>query len=63
VGIYDASYGCLLKGDGKGGFVAVTPQRSGVMIRGAVRDIMVLQRGKNKIVVIAKNNEEVEIIQ
>jgi ribosomal protein L30E len=43
--------------------VAVTPQRSGVMIRGAVRDIMVLQRGKNKIVVIAKNNEEVEIIQ
>jgi hypothetical protein len=39
VGIYDASYGTLLKGDGKGNFVTVPAQRSGINIRGAIRDI------------------------
>ena len=34
VGIYDASYGILLKGDGKGNFTAVPAQQSGINIRG-----------------------------
>jgi hypothetical protein len=63
VGIYDASYGVLLKGDGKGNFTALTPQQSGISIRGAVRDVLTIQIGKKKIIVIAKNNDNVQLIQ
>ncbi|MBS1601147.1 MAG: VCBS repeat-containing protein, partial [Bacteroidetes bacterium] len=38
-GIYDASYGLFLKGDGKGGFTPLSPQQSGFFVQGAVRDI------------------------
>ena len=31
VGIYDASYGVLLKGDGKGNFTAVNEKQSGII--------------------------------
>jgi hypothetical protein len=63
VGIYDASYGCVLKGDGRGGFTAIKPQQSGVQIKGAVRDLMVLQRGKKQIMLWAKNNQQIEIVE
>jgi hypothetical protein len=33
-GIYDASYGILLKGNGKGNFTALPPQQSGISIKG-----------------------------
>ena len=57
VGIYDASYGLLLKGDGKGNFVAVKMQQSGFFIKGAVRDILSIKRGKRQLIVVAKNND------
>jgi len=63
VGIYDASYGTLLKGDGKGNFTALPVQQSGINIRGAVRDMAVIKSGKKKIVLIAKNNDSVQLIQ
>ena len=63
VGIYDASYGTLLKGDGKGGFSALTPQQSGIAIKGAVRDMITVNIGKQHIVVIAKNNQQIELIE
>jgi hypothetical protein len=63
VGIYDASYGTLLKGDGKGNFTALPAQQSGINIRGAVRDMTVIKSGKKKIVLIAKNNDSVQLIQ
>ena len=62
VGIYDASYGLLLKGDGKGSFTAVKPQTSGIMIKGAVRDITEIKAGKKKLLVFAKNNDKIEIL-
>src|SRR5664279_2805108 len=62
VGIYDASYGLLLKGDGKGAFTAVKAQQSGINIKGAVRDITELKAGKKKLVIVALNNEAVKII-
>jgi hypothetical protein len=61
-GIYDASYGLLLKGDGRGGFRAVSPQQSGVLIKGAVRDIMQIGAGRKTLLVFAKNNDKTEII-
>jgi hypothetical protein len=57
-GIYDASYGLLLKGDGRGGFRAVSPQQSGVLIKGAVRDIMQIGAGNKTLLVFAKNNDK-----
>ena len=56
VGIYDASYGTLLKGDGTGNFVAVKAQQSGINIRGAVWDIKTINAGKDKVVVFTLNN-------
>ncbi len=56
VGIYDASYGLLLKGDGRGGFRALPPWQSGISIKGAIRDIKLLTIGKKKTAVYALNN-------
>ena len=56
VGIYDASYGLFLKGDGTGNFKAVKAQKSGINIRGAVRDIKIINAGKKKVVMFALNN-------
>ncbi len=63
VGIYDASYGVFLKGDGKGNFVAVHEDRSEFFSIGAVRDIAILKIQKKKIVLIAKNNDKIQIVQ
>jgi hypothetical protein len=57
VGIYDASYGLLLKGDGKGNFVAVSEQQSGFFITGAIRDIISIKKGKKEIIIVSKNND------
>jgi len=63
VGIYDASYGVLLKGDGRGNFTALTTRQSGVNIKGAVRDMLPLQVGKKKIILVAKNNDSLQWMQ
>ncbi|MES2649361.1 MAG: VCBS repeat-containing protein [Bacteroidota bacterium] len=62
VGIYDASYGLLLKGDGKGNFKALTPQQSGISIKGAIRDMLPLNIGKRNVILVAKNNEPISFI-
>ena len=56
VGIYDASYGTLLKGDGKGSFTAMHAQQSGINVRGAVRDINLISVNKKRVVMFALNN-------
>ena len=60
-GIYDGSYGAVLKGDGRGGFTALAPANSGVMIKGAVRDICFIKTKNKTLMVIAKNNQQVEV--
>ena len=59
--IYDASYGILLKGNGKGNFTAVPAQQSGINIRRAIRDIGLIRIGKKKVLLVAENNEAVRI--
>jgi len=61
-GIYDASYGIMLKGDGKGNFMALPAQQSGINIRGAIRDIAIIQARKRKLVLIAKNNDNIQLL-
>jgi hypothetical protein len=62
-GIYDGSYGWLLKGDGKGGFTATTPARSGFFVRGAIRDFLPLKTGRKRWLLVAKNNEAAEAFE
>ena len=57
VGIYDASYGVVLKGNGKGGFAALPPQQSGLLIHGQVRDMALIQQQNKTLLLVAKNNE------
>ena len=61
-GIYDASYGLFLKGNGKGDFTAVGESQSGILIKGQVRDMTLLKAGKKQLVVIAMNNDTVRLI-
>ena len=57
VGRYDANYGDMFKGDGHGHFTYVSPRRSGLFVRGEVRDLISL-KGKNnqQFILVARNN-------
>ena len=61
VGIYDASYGVLLQGDGRGNFTAVNENQSGMMVKGAVRDIVEVKSGGRQLIIFALNNEAPKI--
>jgi len=63
VGMYDASYGSFLKGDGKGGFTCLPADRSGFFVKGAVRDLLLLKGGRRQLIIAAKNNERITIFQ
>ncbi|MGE0772179.1 MAG: VCBS repeat-containing protein [Cyclobacteriaceae bacterium] len=58
VGRYDASYGLLLKGVGDGTFVALNSARSGIKIDGEVRDFAMMDIADQRIVFVARNNQE-----
>lgn len=57
VGKYDANYGVLLAGDGKGGFTNVGPSTSGLSITGEVRDFKVIMSGGERILLATINND------
>lgn len=63
LGINDASYGTLLLGDGKGNFTTASMSRSGLCLKGAVRDIAEIKCGTRNLVLIAKNNEEIQVLE
>jgi enediyne biosynthesis protein E4 len=56
VGIYAASYGLLLRGDGQGGFRSVPFRESGVFIPGEVRDLSRIRAGGRNWVLVARND-------
>jgi hypothetical protein len=58
LGRYDASYGTFLAGDGKGGF-ATQPASTGWMIDGEVRDIITVNAGGRRLIVVARSNAPV----
>ncbi|WP_216820594.1 FG-GAP repeat domain-containing protein, partial [Cnuella takakiae] len=61
VGIYDGSYGCVLKGDGRGGFSTLPVSRSGLVVQGAVRDIALVNAGGKSLLFFARNNASVAV--
>jgi hypothetical protein len=58
-GIYDGSYGAVLKGDGKGNFRFLSARESGLRIKGEVRGLAKISETM-RMLVIAKNNSDVE---
>ncbi|HUX84413.1 MAG TPA: VCBS repeat-containing protein, partial [Chitinophagaceae bacterium] len=58
VGRYDASYGCLLRGDGKGGFTFVPPDVSGLRVPGETRDLREISGPHGlRFILAARNND------
>jgi enediyne biosynthesis protein E4 len=60
-GRYDASYGLLLKGNGKGNFIPFDYQETGFILDGDVKDLKTLSLGnKQKLIIAAINNEKIK---
>jgi hypothetical protein len=60
LGINAGSYGLVLKGLGKGKFTPLNSKQSGLLLKGAVRDVEAVKSGQRKILVVAKNDDWVE---
>ncbi|MCD9017924.1 VCBS repeat-containing protein [Parachryseolinea silvisoli] len=60
MGRYDASYGLLLKGDGKGNFTAMPSCQSGFCVKGETRQLRALQVGRTVYYLAVRNNDTAE---
>ncbi len=63
VGRYDASYGLLLKGNGKGDFAPVKPAQTGIYIQGEARDAALLRIGNERVICITRNNNQMQFFK
>ena len=57
LGRMSESYGVLLRGDGQGGFRAMSSARSGFMVPGQTRDIQRVRTARGDVYVVARNND------
>jgi len=57
IGIYAASYGLMLRGDGAGGFQAVPARESGFFIRGEVRSFTRLPTEGGMVIGVGRNDD------
>ena len=60
VGKYDALYGLVLAGDGKGNFKVMSSRQSGIKITGEVRHIKSLNTRKGKMLSFVRNNDTIK---
>ncbi len=63
VGRYDASYGLLLTGDGKGNFTPLSAAQSGVRIDGEVRDFATVKSGDEERILVVRNNAGMVVLE
>jgi hypothetical protein len=64
LGRYDASYGLLLRGNGKGGFAAVDMDTSRLVIEGEVRDMKAVRAANgDRLIVVARNDTTVQVLR
>ena len=59
-GRYDASYGLLLTGNGKGQFEVVPPATSGLILDGDVKDLKIIAVGNQKVLLSAVNDSKMK---
>jgi hypothetical protein len=57
LGRMSASYGLVLRGDGKGGFTPVPATRSGFVVPGQSRDIQRVRTARGDLYLVARNND------
>ena len=57
IGAMTASYGLLLRGDGRGGFSPVRATDSGFLVPGQARDIQRLRTRRGDLYIVARNND------
>jgi hypothetical protein len=62
-GRYDASYGLVLRNDGKGNFVALSPVDTGFLLNGEIRDIRPIRTARGPLIVVARNNAGLQIFK
>jgi hypothetical protein len=62
-GRYDASYGLMLKNNGKGDFTSVLPVESGFLLEGEVRKIKSLKTTDGDLILVARNNKPLQIFK
>ncbi|MES2775674.1 MAG: VCBS repeat-containing protein [Bacteroidota bacterium] len=63
-GRYDASYGTLLKGNGRKGFDFIAANKSGFVTNGDVKDMkMIINQKKEKLILIAVNNDSMRVFK
>ncbi len=64
LGRYDASWGLMLKGDGKGGLRPVPSAKSGFRVRGQIRDIMALAgSGDSSHIIVSINDDSLRMFE
>jgi len=59
----DADPASLFKGDGKGDFIYIVKQNSGINFSGQVRDTKTININNNKVVTIARNNASIILLK
>jgi enediyne biosynthesis protein E4 len=57
MGRMSASYGLLLRADGKGGFTPMPPREGGFMVPGQTRDIQRVRTATGELIIVARNND------
>ncbi len=60
---YDAFFGLILKGDGKGGFKALIPTDTGFLQEGDVRDIKIVQTPKGPLYFVTRNSDRMQVFK
>ena len=60
MGRYDAGYGLMLAGDGRGGFKTVSPAESGFSVKGETRALRTVRLGGKTYYIAVRNNDTVE---
>ena len=60
---YDAFFGLILKGDGKGGFKALVPTDTGFLQEGDVRDIKIVQTPKGPLYFVTRNADRMQVFK
>ena len=59
-GRYDASYGLLLTGNGRGEFNVVAPASSGLILDGDIKDLKIIETPNQKILLAAVNDDKMK---
>ncbi|HLY70939.1 MAG TPA: VCBS repeat-containing protein, partial [Puia sp.] len=63
VGRFDASYGTTLIGNNKHQFTYISPSASGLFVKGEVRDAQIINAKKEDYIIVARNNDALQIFR